>query len=381
MNDEEKLARRNWIGGSDVAAILGVSPWKKPIDVFIEKKGLLDGEEVNANRRFLMDLGTALEPVIAGLYERQTDKKLILPSPVQWLHKKFPLLGATPDRFREAENYGVELKSESRFSDKFGEPGTDEIPAHYLLQVAHYMSVLDYDVWDVALLHAGTTFSVYTVKRDKELEEAVTEQVLAWWERHIERDVPPTVDGSEGWSKYLKKKFPVNTGDMITADGDTEKLVDLLRLARLARDKYDAHSTEIENRLKFQIAEHEGITGNFGKITWRKTKDSAKVDWELTFQDFRRAVFEREKDREFDTSKELRELSETIQSIHTMPRQGVRRFLLTEAKESYGDRSSQSRNLPADAPEVQAGDRAGLTEASERRQDGADRAHLLQEKP
>lgn len=373
MNDEEKLARRNWIGGSDVAAILGLSPWKKPIDVFIEKKGLLDGEEIDANRQFLMDLGTALEPVIARLYERQTEKKLILPFPVQWLHKRFPLLGATPDRFREAENYGVELKSESRFSDKFGEPGTDQIPAHYLLQVAHYMSVLDYDVWDVALLHAGTTFSVYTVKRDKELEEAVTEQVLAWWERHIVRDVPPTVDGSEGWSKYLKKKFPVNTGDMIQADEGTERLVDLLRLSKHARDKYEAHATEIENRLKFQIGEHEGITGANFKITWRKTKDSAKVDWESAYLDLRRT---------FTKDPEFNKLCDTILGIHTMPRQGVRRFLLTEKKDDRNwNAGSQDRDLPAAAGEVQAGDRARLAEASERRPDGADRAHLLQEKP
>lgn len=366
MDEKEKLARRGGIGGSDVAAILGLNPWRKPIDVWLEKKGLLD-EVMDANREFLLQLGTDLEPVIAKLYERQTQKHLLLPFPIRWVHKQFPVLAASPDRFIEGENIGVELKSESQFSDKFGDPGTDEVPPHYLLQVAHYMNVLDYESWDIALLHAGTRFAVYTVRRDKDLEAAVTEQILNWWERHIVKDTPPEVDGSEGWSTYLKKKFPVNTGAMIKADEDTEKLVGLLRLARLARDKYEAHADEIENRLKFTIGAAEGLTGRFGKITWKKTKDTEKVDWELTFKDFLSAVQLKASEFARDASPNTwQEIAETIQGIHTMPRQGVRRFLLSEDKESYGNRSPEERNLSAVAGEIQEGNRPRLTETSER---------------
>lgn len=366
--------RRKGIGGSDVSAILGLNPWKKPIDVFLEKKGLLE-DTLDPNRQFLMQLGQDLEPVIARLYERQTQKKLTLPFPVRWVHRTCPVLGATPDRFIEGESVGVELKSESQFSDKFGDPGTDEVPAHYLLQVAHYMNVLDYDSWDIALLHAGTTFAVYTVKRDKELEAAVTEKLLAWWDKYIVKDTPPEVDGSEGWSKYLKKKFPVNTGAMLKATDEESKMVDLLRMARYAREKYDAHAKEIENRLKYLIGEHEGITGSFGKITWKKTKDTESVDWELAYKDFLGLVAPA-------IPIEMLEKAATIQGIHTMPRQGVRRFLLSEAKGLSDDRdAAKDRNLP-DAPgEIQAGDRAGAAEAPERGQDGADRPYLLPQKP
>jgi hypothetical protein len=275
----------------------------------------------------------------------------------------------------EGQEVGVELKSESRFSDAFGDPGSDQVPAHYLLQVAHYMNVLDYESWDIALLHAGTTFAVYTVKRDQELEAAVTDQLLAWWEKYIVKDTPPDVDGSEGWSKYLKKKFPVNTEAMLKADEETTKLVEMLGMVRYARDKYEAHATEIENRLKFVIGEHEGLTGPFGKLTWRKTKDTEKVDWELTHKDFLKLAAPL-------LPSEILEKAETIQSIHTMPRQGVRRFLLTEAKEKYGDSNPEKpRDLPAVAREVQAGDRTSVTEAPERGSHGADRPYVLPQKP
>lgn|SRR6267154_957382 len=371
MDEESKLARRAGIGGSDVAAILGLSPWKKPIDVWLEKKGLLD-DLTTPNREFMLQLGQDLEPVIARLYERQMGKKLTLPFPVRWAHKKLPLLLASPDRFVEGENLGVELKSESQFSHKFGDPGTDEVPAHYLLQVAHYMSVMDYESWDVALLHAGFTFAVYTVKRDKELEDSVQEQILAWWEKHIVGDIPPEVDGTEGWSRYLKKKFPVNTGEMILADEPTTNLVNRLKVARLGLDFYQTANDELENQIKMFIGEHEGITGDFGKITWKKTKDTEKVDWELTFKDFLKSV----------ADPEFQRLAATIQSIHTMPRQGVRRFLLTEPKHDRNRNTSrEAGNLPANVREIQAGDRPSLAEASECRPDGPDRPYLFPQKP
>src|SRR5438105_4315280 len=256
INKKEKqdwlAERRKGIGGSDVAPILGLSPWRKPIDVWLEKKGLVD-ELPSPNREFIMQLGLDLEPVIARLYERQTGKHLTLPFPMHWVHKQQPVLMASPDRFVEGESTGVELKSESAYSDKFGDPGTDEVPPYYLLQVAHYMAVLDYESWDVAVLHAGSRFATYTVRRDRELEAAVTEQLLAWWEKYIIKDTPPDVDGSEGWSKYLKKKFPVNSGELVIADTATCQLVDLLKLARHARDRYSEHVDEIENRLKMII--------------------------------------------------------------------------------------------------------------------------------
>jgi len=356
MDEKEKNERRKGIGGSDVAPILGLSPWKKPIDVFLEKKGLLD-DVISPNREFMMQLGLDLEPVIAKLYERQTQKRLSLPFPQHWTHPTIPVLMATPDRFVEGERSGVELKSESLYSDKFGDPGTDEVPPYYLLQVAHYMAVLDYETWDIAVLHAGSRFATYTVRRDKELEDAVREQLLSWWERHIVGDTPPEIDASEGWSKYLKKKFPRNTEAMIPADPETSQLVNLLKVARYARDKYEEHVSELENRLKMIIGEHDGLTGDFGKLTWKKTRDTLITDWELTFKDFLRYITPM-------IPIESLEKASTIQGIHSTVRQGVRRFLLTEAKENYGNRNPAEAGLPEPPREIQAGDRPRLAETS-----------------
>jgi putative phage-type endonuclease len=281
--DEWKLARRGGIGGSDVAAILGLSPWKSGMDVWLEKKGLAE-EKNDPDRDFLLDLGQQLEPVIARLYERQTESKLTLPFPMLWAHKSYPFLMGTPDRFVEGAARGVELKSESQFSDQFGDAGTDQVPWHYLLQCAHYMAVLDYDVWDVAVLHAGTRFGIYTLRRDRELEQTIIQQLCEWWERYIVKDTPPDVDSSGAWKVYLRKKFPANLLPVKEADAETLLLVELFRLARERAEFYGDTAEETENRLKLLIGEHEGLVGPFGKITWKKSKDSAVVDWETAFR-------------------------------------------------------------------------------------------------
>jgi putative phage-type endonuclease len=370
MDEDYKKLRREGVGGSDAAAILGLSPWKSAMDVWLEKKGLAE-ERNDPNRDFLLDLGTQLEPVIARCYERQTGVKLTLPFPLQWTHKKYPVLRGSPDRFVEGVSRGVELKSENQFSDQFGEPGTDQVPYHYLVQCAHYMAVLDYDVWDVALLHGGTRFAVYTIHRDKELEASMTEQLLDWWERYIVKDVPPDVDGSGAWKVYLRKKYPVNLLPIKQGDEETLNLVKKLEWAGVSAAACAAIEEETKNRLKLLIGEHDGIQGEFGKITWKKTKDSESVDWELTHKDFLRTLAAKHPELWLG---ELHEVHRTIQRIHTMPRQGTRRFLFQPAKgwndgsrnaKQIGQAGTSAADISGTAGALQAGDRPRLTEASE----------------
>lgn len=281
MTDENwKLARRKGIGGSDAAAILGFSPWKSPMDVYLDKTGM--AEEPDANRQFLLELGQQLEPVIARLYERETGKHLQQPSPALWHHSKHPVLLGTPDRIIAGER-GVELKSENQFQNEFGEPGTDQVPYHYLIQCAHYMALSNMPAWDVALLKSGASFAIYTIHRDLELEEFIISELLLWWESHIVAQKPPDVDSSDAWKRYLRQKFPSNILPIKSTDSAVMDDIRRLAASRLALEHWDEEKTEIENRLKLAIGEHEGFAGDFGKLTWRKAKDSQAIDYERAF--------------------------------------------------------------------------------------------------
>ncbi|KVS50668.1 endonuclease [Burkholderia cepacia] len=189
MDRESWLAlRRTGIGGSDAAAALGESPYQTPYELYLDKLGLAPPREETERMR----MGRRLEAVIADEYALTRVVKLRRRNqPVR--HPKYPWMLASPDRLVEGQRLGLEAKSVDPAAFRFGEwgdEGSDQVPTHYLLQVCHYMCVLDYARWDLAALVGGNHLRVYTIHRDVELEEMLIEREHAFWQ-HVERREPP----------------------------------------------------------------------------------------------------------------------------------------------------------------------------------------------
>jgi predicted phage-related endonuclease len=298
----------------------------------MDKKGLLPPEDSDPGRNFMLDLGLQLEPVVARLYERQTGRELLTPQPIMDAHH--PELRGTPDRLVMNEARGVELKTENQFTEEFGEPGSDEVPGHYLVQAAHYMMLTGYPYWDIAVLHGGTRFAIYTIKRDQELENLMIGKLTSWWQKHIVEDVPPEMDPSEAWRVYLHQRFPRHVLPIEEIAPNSAWLVDSLGEIRKAEKAIGAYRQEYENRLKEIIGDREGIFCKYGRVTWKNTKDSETVDWEKAFE-------------------MLSSITKANESIQTQCikksleiKSGVRRFLYTPAKER--DRDYAARAIPED---------------------------------
>ena len=237
MNRSEWLAaRRTGIGGTDAAAILGLSPWKSPLDVWLDKTGRAPAEELDPDREDLLFLGQVLEPAIASMYSRKTGRELVHVNGIVH-HPKFPVIIGIPDRLVVGEPRGVELKSEHVFVDKFGDPGTDQVPDYYAVQCVQYMAIEDFHAWDIALLHGGAKFAIYTLERDLATETALIELLLKWWERHVVADVPPELDGSDSARRYVLEKFPKDELPMREA---TQEEMQLAAKLAFLRKQFDA---------------------------------------------------------------------------------------------------------------------------------------------
>jgi putative phage-type endonuclease len=274
-------SRRAGIGGSDAAAILGLDPWRGPIDVFRSK---LEKPEPDANEKFLIHLGHLLEPVIAGLYSEQTGRVLTIPDPAIVQHAEFPELLGSPDRLGPAldgdRGRVIELKSEHQFADKFGDPGTDQIPDHYVVQCLHYMGVCDRDRCDVAVLHGGFKFAIYQLGRDREAEKELFGQLREWWDAYVVKKIEPPLDASEAWGNYLATKYPFNRGPLVEVTENSHP--DLIRRVYNVLNYgeqiklFKSRLEEARNNVKAFIAENDGIRGPWGKITWRLCKDTTE---------------------------------------------------------------------------------------------------------
>lgn len=266
-------ARRKCITGSDIAAICGISPYRNSMDVYCEKLGLVPEQPDNP----AMEWGRRLENVVAEKYAEE--------NAVQLLPGEFTVrdkwMGATPDRLVVNPKKGLEVKTAGfRTAKLFGEPGTDAVPDTHALQCAWYMSVMDINDWDLAVLINGSDYRVYHLKRSARLENRLIEIAQNFRERHILTQTPPTIDGSKASETYLRAVFPKQKGaDLVPASPEIEDLAKKIIVARQSISRCEEELATFENQLKAAIGEASGFTGNGWKVTWKAGKDVSKVDW------------------------------------------------------------------------------------------------------
>jgi predicted phage-related endonuclease len=135
----------------------------------------------------------------------------------------------------------------------WGEEGTDEIPREYLLQVHHYLTVCDFDVWDVAVL-IGRSFKVYEVERDLEMSEMLIAGEAEFMRRVREGD-PPGLDYDHPTARdVVKKLYPGTNGARLVANDEAIGWRE--QLAKATAAEKEAKAT-IES-LKARLLEHMG---------------------------------------------------------------------------------------------------------------------------
>ncbi len=176
--------RRAGIGGSDAAAILGMSKFRTPLQVYLDKIGQAPETPETTEMRW----GKKLEPLILEEYQELTGVE-ITPN-VLVFHDKHPWMMGTLDAMR-ADRRVVEAKCVgfNRFGE-WGEEGSDYVPTDYLLQVQHYLAVTGSTIADIAALFSGNTLRIYTVQADQDLIDAMTMREAEFWQRVITRNPP-----------------------------------------------------------------------------------------------------------------------------------------------------------------------------------------------
>lgn len=286
----QQETRRHGVGSSDIGAVAGLSPYARPLDVWLVKRGLATVEESEAMR-----LGTALEPVIAGLYKREhVGPREILAAPGDvWrgttdgtlAHPSEPWALATPDRVVCASDDPsvlpdpraarlVEIKTVAwRSAHHWGE-AHDEVPPWYRAQIEWQMLVTGVGVCDLAALIGGAELRVYRIERDPELAGMLLDIGRRFW-RHVEEGSEPPVDGSESWRRHLEARFPRAAGGLLTATSDVEEIAARLASARAARAAAEAAEEIAANELRAAIGDAEGIEGRGWRATWKAPKAGA----------------------------------------------------------------------------------------------------------
>ena len=201
LTDKQKAERRLGIGGSDVAAIFGLSSYKTRYQLYLEKLGLLD---TDSNTNELMYWGNRLESIIIDEFEKRNNVEVETPDTV--IHPCFDFMRANLDGYIPATNHVLEIKCANYHAMKqWGEPGSDNIPLPYLLQVAHYVACTNAKGAVIAVLVGGNEYREYYYKRNYDLENDMIEEISAFWDCVMSKTEPPAVSMVD-----ITLKFPMH---------------------------------------------------------------------------------------------------------------------------------------------------------------------------
>ena len=283
MKPEERAAwleeRKTGIGGSEAAAVMGLSPWATPVTVWLDKTGrAAPKEETEAMR-----IGTELEDFVARRYCQETGRT------VQRYNKMLHvdcLLGNF-DRLviREGEKVAshmgevrTNLLLECKTSTREWEDG---VPLYYQTQVQHYMGLVAcLEAADVAVLFLGRKhFEVFRVERDQAVIDHMQAYLREWWQRHIVHDEMPKPQ-NEADCKLLWARS--NPGKSVEATAEiVEKLAHFAE-RKAAEKAAKEEAAQLQSDIEAFMGDGEVLVDAAGRplCTWKSAKDTAKTDWE-----------------------------------------------------------------------------------------------------
>lgn len=263
--------RRKGIGGSDAAAIAGLSRYRSPIQVYMDKHGLIEPPEENE----AMYWGTRLEDIVAEEFSLRTGLKIRRRNAIL-RHPKYPWMLANVDRLIVGKDEGLECKTTSAY--KASEWDGDEIPWEYAIQCHHYMAVTGYSAWWIAVLIGGNKFVYKRIERDEEIIRNLIKIESDFWNNHVLKQIPPDPDGSEASSEFLKKLYPESNGKTIQLPpDDVESLIEQYERAKEEERAASERKSEAENKIKALLGDYEVGVWKDRKIIW-KTRRSNRFD-------------------------------------------------------------------------------------------------------
>lgn len=249
---EERLEflekRRDGVGGSDVAAICNLDPYRTPFDVYIEKTREPDPSQAD---NIHLIRGQLLEDVFAELYAAESGREVRRMG--QRVHRKYDWARVNVDRQILDTGHGkgtgaLEVKSPGR--EGFQNLIESGLPERYIVQVQWEMEVPDYDWASFAagnLEHSGGPLVYFDVERNPLLIEQLLERVERFWLDHVLERKPP--HPSE-WEPD-PPEVPDTSGERVLVEDpafarEAEVLMRRYENRKLAKDQYEQQKKKVK---------------------------------------------------------------------------------------------------------------------------------------
>lgn len=267
----EERDRTTFLGGTDVAAIMGLSRFRDALDVWAEKTGRAEAKRDNS----LMEWGRRLEPVVAQAFSERTGLALEKGGFVH--HPEKPFLGASPDYLIVGDQPGVlECKTSSNYLLWPKDMSPSGVDPAYLAQLVWYggMTGMHDQLWIAALIN-GSDFRIYPVKWDPDYYGLMEELATDFWNDHVLADVPPK--GSE--ASWLSVSSGARSEDIEEGSPEDAALLEEYALLKASESGASDRLKEARARIMERIGLGRGIRAGGYVAYVSGGREVVEYDW------------------------------------------------------------------------------------------------------
>ncbi|HBF11817.1 MAG TPA: hypothetical protein DDW49_00255 [Deltaproteobacteria bacterium] len=277
ITEKQREQRKNYLGGSDAPAVVGVDPWKTAADVYLSKVQNLS----EPNLGEAAQIGNLCEDAVLKWFRKETGFKI---TRNQFRVHENGFMAAHLDAVIHHEHAIVEAKTAGIITpfdrDQWGEIGTDQIPEKYIVQCQHQMAVMGAEikiVW-VPVLLGGVGFRMYRVERNDDLIQSLQHLEEQFWKEHVQKNIPPpdslpSLEIIKRLQRIPKKIVPIE-------DSLIQGWLDAKATASAASKLKD----ESERKILAALEDAEAAECGFGTLTYFEQHRSAYTVKEQTFR-------------------------------------------------------------------------------------------------
>ena len=257
--------RTNGIGGSDASVIAGCNPYKSVYELWKEKTGQTEPEEVEND---YVHFGIVLEAVVRNEFMQRTGLKVRAKNAILQ-SDEYPFMFANLDGiiYENGKKSIFEAKTASAYKEEEWKRGT---PVEYQYQIQHYMAVTGAEKTYIAALIGGNHFCYHVVERDENMIHEIICMERTFWNDCVLGGNAPVADGSEATTKYLSNQFPLAINkDPVALPDECRFLCEQYDQVADEIGRLEKMQTELANRMKAMLGKHEtGVVGD-RRISWR----------------------------------------------------------------------------------------------------------------
>lgn len=292
----EQHDRSRFLGGSDIAAVIGLSPWATPVELWLQKTGRKPKEQPTREKQRMYERGHKLEPFIRDMVITKLEdmgcQVELLACNGRYPDREHPFLSCEIDfELRitgeveiggrlftfDREEINADAKSVSGFArKKWGMDSNEDVPIEYAAQFMHGLGITGRRVCLVAALRSFDDVDIYWTVADDETIAAMRQKAVLFWNECVLADKAP----DPYTFSDIKLLFPTDNGQAREATPEIAgKVAQLQQIKSRIKEWENA-----EEALTFEIGEfispHASLTHEGRELCTFKAQGDTRIDVE-----------------------------------------------------------------------------------------------------